>query len=141
MFRKPGLAAALVLVSLASWVNNVVVMGFCLRAVGAELPIIAVARATPIAILAGILPVSVSGIGTRDTALMLLLSDYGQQTQIVAGAFGYTVLTSWFLAAFGLAALGGETLRRVRSRADAARADSARADSARGVAGTTPESR
>lgn len=146
MFRKPGLALALVLVSLASWVNNVVVMGFCLRAVGAELPVVAVARATPIAILAGILPVSVSGIGTRDTALLLLLSDYGQQTQVVAGAFGYTVLTSWFLAAFGLAALGRETLRRVRSRADSARAEAARAeaapgDSPIGDSGTSPESR
>lgn len=123
MYARPGLAAALVFTSLLSWVNNVAAMDFALRAVGAELPWVAVARAAPIAILAGIVPVSVSGIGTRDTALMLLLSPYGQKEAIVAGAFGYTVLMSWFLAAFGLLALGRETLRRVRAKADAGRAE------------------
>lgn len=121
MFRRPRLMAGLVGTSILSWAGNIGIMDLCLRAVGAELPVIEVVRATPIAILAGIVPVSVSGIGTRDTALLLALSPLGNAEAIVAGSFGYTVLTSWFLAAFGVAALGKETLRRARARAAVAR--------------------
>lgn len=121
LFVRPGLAVALLLTSLLSWINNVALMDFCLRAVGAILPLVAVLRATPVAILTGILPISISGIGTRDTAMMLLLSNFGQNEAVVAGAFGYTILTSWFIAAFGLAALGRETLRRYRATAKADR--------------------
>jgi hypothetical protein len=119
MLQRPALALALVGSSLLSWINNVAIMGFCLRAVGATTGWVDIARATPIAILAGIAPISVSGIGTRDTAMLLLLRGHGADAAITAGSFGYTILTSWFLAAFGIAALGRETLRRTRDRATA----------------------
>jgi uncharacterized membrane protein YbhN (UPF0104 family) len=111
---RPGLGALLVLTSLLSWLNNVGVLALCLEAVGGRVPLLALARAVPIAILAGIAPVTVGGIGTRDAALVALLARYGQPEAVVAAGLAYTALTSWFLAAFGLLALRREVLARAR---------------------------
>ena len=115
MRAKPGLSAAAVGLSALAWLNNVLVMFLALQALRVAVPFAAVARSTPIAILAGIVPVSVSGIGTRDTAFVLLLGDYAAANVIAAASFIYTALTMWLLALFGLGALGTETLRRTRA--------------------------
>jgi uncharacterized membrane protein YbhN (UPF0104 family) len=114
LLARPRLAALLVLASLASWIDSVVVMGCCLRAVDAPVPPVGLLRATPIAILAGIAPVSVGGIGTRDAALALLLAPYAPAESLVAGGFAYTALTSGFLGVLGGLALGLEARSRTR---------------------------
>lgn len=118
---RPGLAMVILGMTAICWTNNVATMELSLRAVGADIPTLAVYEATPIAVLTGILPVSVNGIGTRDAAMVMLLAGRAAKEQIVAGAFAYFLLNGWFLALIGMVALGRETLRRVRVQADAAR--------------------
>ncbi len=118
---RPGLAVAILGMTAVCWTNNVATMELSLRAVGADIPTLAVYEATPIAVLTGILPISVNGIGTRDAAMVMLLEGRAPREQIVAGAFAYFLLNGWFLALIGLVALGREALRRVRAQADAAR--------------------
>lgn len=118
---RPGLAIAILAMTAVCWTNNVATMELSLRAVGADIPTQAVYEATPIAVLTGILPISVNGIGTRDAAMVMLLAGRAAKEQIVAGAFAYFLLNGWFLAVIGVVALGRETLRRVRAQADAAR--------------------
>jgi uncharacterized membrane protein YbhN (UPF0104 family) len=110
-----GLGTAM---SLLSWVVNVALMGACLRAVGLDVGAVAVARATPVAILAGILPVTVGGIGTRDTAMVLLLGSGVDGGQVAAGAFLYTTIALWLQGLLGLGALGRESLRRTRMQVE-----------------------
>ena len=59
----------------------------------------------PMAILAGLIPVTISGIGTRDAAFILLLSSQMTTEQATLIGLGYTILGYWFLAALGLAML------------------------------------
>lgn len=121
LVARPGLTAAILAMTLVCWANNVATMDLSLRAVGADIPTLAVYRATPVAVLTGILPLSINGVGTRDAAMLYLLQGYGQRESIIAGTVAYFLLNGWFLAVLGIAALGRETLRRVRARADAAR--------------------
>lgn len=121
LIARPGLTAAILAMTVVCWANNVATMDLSLRAVGAVIPTWAVYRATPVAVLTGILPLSINGVGTRDAAMLYLLHDHGQREAVIAGTVAYFLLNGWFLAVLGLAALGRETLRRVRGRADAAR--------------------
>lgn len=124
LLRRPAVAALLLGLSVLTWGNNLALLVCALFAAGVDLPLLDVLRAGPVAILAGILPVSVSGIGTRDAALLLLLGGAGLPEAtagaVAAGGLLYTVANYWFLALVGGAALGPETLRTVSKRRDAA---------------------
>lgn len=102
--------------ALLGWLGNIAIMGCCFWAVGARLAPWALVSSTPIAILAGTVPITVSGIGTRDGAMVLLLGSQVDQADIVAATLLYTVLLFGVLPLVGLLALGRETLQRVRAR-------------------------
>ena len=70
----------------------------------------------PIAIFSGLLPVSISGIGTRDATLAYLLRDVAAPETVVAATMLYTVLAYWFLAALGAVVLRSEIARALRVR-------------------------
>lgn len=111
---RPGVALASVVLGLGGWVANVSVMVAALRAVGAAGPVVDVFRATPVAILVGVVPVTVGGIGTRDTAMVTLLDHWGMGERVAAAAFVYTLLNFFLQAAVGLLSLGVESLRHIR---------------------------
>lgn len=117
--QRPRYASMAVGLSLLAWANNAAMLVVCLRAVGVTAPIVETYRAAAVGILAGIVPVSISGIGTRDSVLVLTLQPYGQGAAVAAGSLLFTVLMYWFLALVGSVALGGETLRAVRRATEA----------------------
>ena len=100
----PGQAVAGLVWAALCWINSVVVIGLCLRAVGVDVGILPVLRAGPVAILIGILPVTVGGIGTRDMALVTLLGA-PEADRVVAGAFLFTILAVWGQGLLGLPSL------------------------------------
>jgi len=114
--RKGYLSAAILLACLA-WFNNICILACLLRGVSVMLPFERVLAAGPLAILAGIIPVSLSGVGTRDGALVLLLRDVAEPPAVLAAGVLYTVVAYWFLAVLGIVALGRETLRTTRAAA------------------------
>jgi uncharacterized membrane protein YbhN (UPF0104 family) len=111
---RPRILLATVFVSLLTWVDVVCVMVCCFRAVRSVVPLAAISQSTPIAILAGTAPISVSGIGTRDGAMLLLLRSYGVDAEVVAASFLFTAIIFGFLPLVGFLALGRETLRKLR---------------------------
>jgi len=111
---RPRILLATVLVSLLTWVDVVCVMVCCFRAVRSIVPLAAILQTTPIAILAGTAPISVSGIGTRDGAMLLLLRSYGVDAEVVAAAFLFTAIVFGFLPLVGFLAFGREMLRKLR---------------------------
>ncbi|MCC5785319.1 MAG: flippase-like domain-containing protein [Phycisphaerales bacterium] len=116
--KRPGLLAGATLLATVFWGIVVLIVWSLLRAVGAGVPIDATAGATPLAVLVGVLPLTISGIGTRDGMLVLLLRDYAPGELVFAAGLLYTAISYWMLAALGLALLGRETLRKA-GRADA----------------------
>ena len=95
------------------WVNNLLVMFLLFKAVGANLEFTTVAATMPLAILVGILPLSISGMGTRDGAMVFLLEKTIESGTVLAGTFLYTAAVYWFLAIIGLVFLGKESLRKI----------------------------
>lgn len=114
--RWPWTLGAIAL-SLLAWTNNAVLMVCAMRAVGVTIPSLEALRATAVSILAGIVPVTISGIGTRDAALVLLLQSHEQAEGLAAAGLIYTALIYWFLAAVGALVLGPQTLQTVRRMA------------------------
>ena len=103
-------------VAVACWVSNLLVMFLLLKAVGAGVEFSTVAATMPLAILVGILPLTISGMGTRDGALVFLLKGIAAPAVILAGTLLYTAAVYWMLALIGLAFLGRETLRKTLGR-------------------------
>jgi uncharacterized membrane protein YbhN (UPF0104 family) len=105
---------ATVFFSALTWVDIIAVMVCCFRAVRSIVPLAAISQTTPIAILAGSAPISVSGIGTRDGTMLLLLRSYGSDAEVVAASFLFTAVIFGFLPLVGFLAFGREMLRKLR---------------------------
>ncbi len=109
LFTAIGFAAWL-------WLNNTIVIWCLLNATGSSVRPGIVAAAVPLAIFIGLLPVSISGIGTRDAALAALLHGVAEPEAVVAAAMLYTVLGYWMLAAIGALTLRAELARALLAR-------------------------
>ena len=113
--KAPGLLICGWGVASICWISNLLVMFFLFRAVDANLEFTTVAATMPLAILVGILPLSISGMGTRDGAMVFLLETIPSGT-VLAGTFLYTAAVYWFLAIIGLVFLGKESLRKIEEQ-------------------------
>jgi uncharacterized membrane protein YbhN (UPF0104 family) len=71
----------------------------------------------PLCILAGLLPVTLSGIGTRDVAFVKLLMAAGVTLEkATMVGFGYTVFAYWILSLISLPAVGWQMIQTLKSR-------------------------
>ena len=113
---RPRLLIGAWTVAIVCWTSNLLVMSLLLKAVGTSVGFGTVAATMPLAILVGILPLSISGMGTRDGALVLLLKGVAAPGIVLAGTLLYTAAVYWMLALIGLAFLGRETLRKTLGR-------------------------
>ena len=68
----------------------------------------------PIAILVGLVSISISRIGPRDSAFILLLSNRMSVEEATLIGLGYTVSDYWFVTIFGFAVCGWGIVRLVR---------------------------
>ena len=114
--KAPGLLICAWGVASICWISNLLVMFLLFRAVDANLEFTTVAATMPLAILVGILPLSISGMGTRDGAMVFLLGKTIQSGTVLAGTFLYTAAVYWFLAIIGLVFLGKESLRKIEEQ-------------------------
>lgn len=80
------------------WQINLVIIWLLLHSIGLSISILKVVALWPIAIFAGILPISVSGFGTRDLTFALSIGDDFKKESIYAATFLYTFLVYWFLS-------------------------------------------
>lgn len=114
-----GLAAT----SLTAWLLAAALVQSLLHVFGAQVPTLWVLALWPVATLAGLLPISLAGFGTRDAAFVLLLraafdADLSA-APVLAATLGYALLGTWLWAIIGvpfMVRLGlGRTLRRQES--------------------------
>lgn len=87
------------------WTANSVIMGFLVKAFDHTVSLTHVFSATPPSIIAGIVPVSLWGVGTRDGALAYFLQGSTPAENAISAGFLYTVLVYWLLGLIGLPVL------------------------------------
>lgn len=87
------------------WTTNSMIMGLLLKAFDETLSLAHALATTPPSILAGIVPVSLWGVGTRDGALAYFLQGFTATENAISAGFLYTVLVYWLLGLIGLPAL------------------------------------
>ena len=80
-------------------------MGLLLMAFDETISLTHTFAVTPPSILAGIAPVSLWGIGTRDGALAYFLQGLTAPENAISASFLYTALIYWFLGLIGSPAL------------------------------------
>lgn len=78
--------AAIVSLSVLLWFLHMTQVYFFFHAVGAMPSLITVYHWAPMAILVGLIPVTISGIGIRDGSFMYLFRDYGSQAVLFAAS-------------------------------------------------------
>jgi hypothetical protein len=106
--RTLGAAA----ISLAAWYLHLLQIWMFIRALGEHLPLPLALALVPLAILAGLLPFTLAGIGTRDAALVVLLSPYLGAEK--SAALGLLCLLRYLLPALAGLPFAGRYLALVR---------------------------
>ncbi len=88
------------------WGMNLAVTFMCFAALGADVSPVQVVASMPMAIFAGLLPVTLMGMGTRDSAIVLLFADVAPRATCLGVGLLYSLLLYWAIALWGLPFLG-----------------------------------
>jgi len=110
---NPVRAAALVALSVFIWFLHLLQIWLFILALNAWTPFAVSLGLASLAILAGLLPLTFAGIGTRDAALILLFQPYLAAS--TAGALGVLCTLRYVLPALGGLPLVGQYLDAVRA--------------------------
>ncbi len=111
--RAPGTLASIAAVSLLIRVFTVVITHALLISVGADVPLVQTLTLWPAAMLVGVLPLTLGGMGTRDAAFLALLAARGTHvaaSSVLVATVGYSAIATWSFAVLGLPWMVRETL-------------------------------
>ena len=110
--RSPRLLTEVLLLTVANWMASVVQVVICYRALGVVVPLAFTTGAVPLAIFVGLLPLTLSGMGTRDSAFIALFAVLGVSAEVSLGVgLLYSLYGYWLPALVGL-----PFMRRVLAR-------------------------
>jgi hypothetical protein len=106
MVHHPGRLALVGATSLLSWVMAMTMMYTLLVIMGAGVGLGQTLALFPAAILTGMVPLTLAGMGTRDAAFAYLLRAAGwtpiREGALLAATFGYALIGTWVLAIVGI---------------------------------------
>jgi hypothetical protein len=106
LLRSPRYLAGALLASVVAWLLSCLIMYVLLAATDAGVGFGLTLSLWPIAVFAGLLPVTVAGMGTRDAAFVFALrasSDAPvREESILAATLGFSLVATWLLAVVGL---------------------------------------
>lgn len=94
---SPGLVTRVALVSLGIWLLHLVQTWLFVRALGTWMPLLDSLALAPLAILAGLVPLTFAGVGTRDAAIVFLYRAY--LSPAAAAALGVLFTARYLLPA------------------------------------------
>jgi uncharacterized membrane protein YbhN (UPF0104 family) len=83
------------------WTTNLIIMGLLLKALDDSISLTYAIAVTPPSIFAGLVPVSLWGVGTRDGALAYFLQGITSPEIAISAGFLYTALVYWLLGLIG----------------------------------------
>lgn len=100
--RKPSKFLPILSYSLILWLLPILEVKILFLALGVNVPLIFVAAAFPLAIFIGLLPITIAGMGTRDSAVIYFFSAWAASSVSLGVGILYSLLAYWFLAILGL---------------------------------------
>lgn len=102
-FNKGGKYLILAaLVSMANWATSILEIYLLFKAFGADVRIITILAYIPLAIFMGLLPISIAGLGTRDSAIVAFFIDQATPAQSLAAGVGYSFIGYFLFALIGI---------------------------------------
>lgn len=102
LIQRPGAFIVIILLTAINWFGSIVQVKLLFDAIGAPTPLGFAAAAMPIAIFVGLLPITIAGMGTRDSAMIVLFSTMASSSQTLSISLLYSVLNYWLLAIIGI---------------------------------------
>jgi uncharacterized membrane protein YbhN (UPF0104 family) len=93
---KPSVLA--VAVCFLFWSINLLIIILLLKSVGLHILYFEVIAYWPFSMIAGMLPLSISGFGTRDCTFLYLLENTEFTETVLTATFLYTILVYWFMS-------------------------------------------
>jgi hypothetical protein len=113
--ESPSLLGSVLLLTVLNWMASIVQVVLCYKAFGVDVPLLFTIGALPLAIFVGLLPVTLSGMGTRDSALIALFAVATDPEVPPEVSLGVGLLYTLF--GYGLPGLAGiPFMRRVLGR-------------------------
>ena len=99
--RKLTLSVA-ILASSGNWFISMIQVYWLFKAVGSAVPLSAIFAFQPLSIFMGLIPVTIAGIGTRDSAILYLFRNFAAPEQSLAVGILYGVQSYWITALLGV---------------------------------------
>jgi glycosyltransferase 2 family protein len=100
--RSPALLGLVLLYTVLNWLASIAQVAICYRALGTHVPFGFVAGALPLAVFVGLLPLTLSGMGTRDSAIIVLFAHYAASDVSLGVGILYSLFGYWLPAVVGL---------------------------------------
>lgn len=117
--KKPIKVLSALACSAGVWCSSISIMITNLKSVGLDVNLLKVFSVWPLALFVGILPLSVSGIGTRDTAFIYIWNfqeiNATDSTYLVLSSFIYTAIVYWALSLISILVLGSKGVLKIKS--------------------------
>jgi uncharacterized membrane protein YbhN (UPF0104 family) len=100
--RMPGVLALTVGLTLTNWLATIALSAVLFDGVGATVPLLYMLAGMPPALLAGLMPLTLAGMGTRDSAIILLFENYATVAQSLSVGILYAFFVRCLLSLIGL---------------------------------------
>ncbi len=100
--RDPGSASMTLMGSLATWCLAGFIVCSLATSLTNEIEWGYLLATFPLAVLAGLIPITIGGVGTRDSAFVILLTGHLTTEGAILVSLGYTILTYWLIGLLGL---------------------------------------
>ena len=94
--------ALILLLTFGKWFVSILQTKLFFQAIDVQVPLLFTATALPIAIFVGLIPITLSGMGTRDSAIVFFFSGYASSSQSLAVGILYSFFGYWLLSIIGL---------------------------------------
>ena len=102
--------------SFTIWIINIIIINLLLASAQCEVRIYDTIANWPKAIFVGIMPISLSGFGTRDASFAYFLGESLTNTRIFAATFLYTLFMYWYLSFLSFAILSIKGVINLRDK-------------------------
>lgn len=106
LIRSPAHLVGVLVASLGAWTMSSTVVFVLLRATGAAVDFGVTLALWPIAVFAGMMPVTVAGMGTRDAVFVFAVRATSDapvaEEAILASTLGFSLIATWLLVIVGI---------------------------------------
>ena len=102
LLDQPRYLAAALCITGANWMASIIQTQLLFSALEVALPLSFTMAALPVAIFVGLIPITFAGMGTRDSAMVFLFSQFADLSEILTVSLLYTFFGYWLLAFLGI---------------------------------------